>query len=214
MSQSSSQVRLIVVAVILAAVLITAVTFLASKPEPAATATAPAPVAAPAAPPATAPVPAEEENNAIVWHAQPIPGPLATVFQDGAGADVTLASFKGKVMVVNYWATWCAPCVKEMPTLNDLQAQMGGPAFEVIAISQDREGAKVTAPFVAKNEWTKIAYYNEPKARFAKDAKMRGLPTTLILDKSGQELGRLEGTIDWTRADVKEALAKLVASPS
>lgn len=201
-----SQSRLIVIAVVLAAVLITAVTLLASKPEVTATPQPPAvkevplePVAAP---------PAEEDNN-VVWHVKPTPGPLQTVFQDAAGADVTLASFKGKVVVVNYWATWCAPCVKEMPTLNALQSQMGGDKLQVIAISQDRDGAKVTVPFIAKNGWKNVAYYDEPKARFARDAQIRGLPTTIILNQMGEEVGRLEGVIDWTRPDVKEALTRL-----
>ncbi|MBL8643857.1 MAG: TlpA family protein disulfide reductase [Rhodospirillaceae bacterium] len=205
-----SQSRLIVIAVVLAAVLITAVTLLASKPEPApAPPVPPAPAAAPAAPAAPAPGETPEENNAVEWHEKPVAGPLATVFQDAKGADVTLASFAGKVVVVNFWATWCAPCVKEMPTLNALQRQMGGEKLQVIAISQDREGEKVTAPFIAKNEWKDVAYYTEPKARFARDAQIRGLPTTIILDKTGQEVGRLEGTIDWTRPDVIEALTRL-----
>lgn len=203
MSQPRST-GLIVVAVLLAAVLITAVVLMASKPEPVA---APAPVAAA---PAQAPA---EDLNAVTWHAQPKPGPLATVFQDAKGAETTLAAFKGKVAVVNFWATWCAPCIKEMPTLNALQREMGGQGVAVVAISQDREGAKVTAPFVAKNEWKDAAYYDEPKGRFQKDAMMRGLPTTIILDKSGQEVGRLEGVTDWTTPAVKDALAKLAATP-
>ncbi len=199
-----SQSRLIALAVVLAAVLITAITLLASKPDDVTSAAAPeikkVPVEAPASPP-------PEEENAVEWHATPTPGPLATVFQDSAGADVTLASFKGKVVVVNFWATWCAPCVKEMPTLNALQSQMAD-KLKVIAISQDRD-AKITVPFIEKNGWKDVAYYTEPKSRFARDAQIRGLPTTIILDQSGQEVGRLEGTIDWTRNDVKAVLAKL-----
>jgi thiol-disulfide isomerase/thioredoxin len=202
-----SQSRLIVIAVVLAAVLITAITLLASNPEPVATVTAPAAVTA--APPAA---PTEEETNHIEWREAPIPGPLETVFQDAKGADVTLASFKGKVMVVNFWATWCAPCVKEMPTLNALQAVMGSDKLQVIAISQDQKGAAVTAPFIAKNGWKNIGYYDEPKTRFQRDAQIRGLPTTIILNQKGEEVGRLEGVIDWMRADVKEGLTRVLAS--
>jgi thiol-disulfide isomerase/thioredoxin len=203
-----SQSRLIALAVVLAAVLITAITLLASKPEPVTSAAAPeikkVPVEASGAPPG-------EEENAVEWHATPTPGPLATVFQDSAGADVTLASFKGKVVVVNFWATWCAPCVKEMPTLNALQSQMGD-KLKVIAISQDRDGAKVTVPFIQKNGWKDVSYFDEPKSRFQRDAQLRGLPTTIILDQTGQEVGRLEGTIDWTRNDVKAVLNKLAST--
>jgi thiol-disulfide isomerase/thioredoxin len=179
-----------VLAAALAAVLITVPQLLASNPTLAA---------------------GGEDEKDVTWHAKPLPGPLATVMQDAKGADTTLAAFAGKVLVVNFWATWCAPCIKEMPTLDALQAKLGPSGLQVLAVSQDREGLKVAQPFVEKNGWKNIALYVEPKARFAKDAALRGLPTTIILDQKGQEVGRLEGTIDWTAPNVTDALAKLIA---
>jgi thiol-disulfide isomerase/thioredoxin len=189
MSQPPNR-RTAVLAAALAAVLITAPALLASNPAQAA---------------------AGEDEKEVTWHPKPLPGPLTTVMQDAKGADATLAAFAGKVLVVNFWATWCAPCIKEMPTLDALQAKLGGPGFQVLAVSQDREGLKVAQPFVEKNGWKNIALYVEPKARFAKDAALRGLPTTIILDQKGQEVGRLEGTIDWAAPKVVESLSKLIA---
>ena len=114
-------------------------------------------------------------------------------------------------MVVNFWATWCAPCVKEMPTLDALQAKLGGPGFEVLTISQDREGAKVAKPFVEKNQWKNLALYVEAPGKFAHDAKLRGLPTSLIVDKNGQEVGRIEGDLDWNSPEVEKILRDLMA---
>jgi thiol-disulfide isomerase/thioredoxin len=206
-----SRAGLIVAAVAVAAVLITALTLLASRPpQPPPTPrvqVVPAPPSA--APPAA---PARPPMNVIRWHEEPRPAPL-TVFQDGAGAELTLASFQGQVLVVNFWATWCAPCIKEMPTLDALQKRLGGDEFRVLAISQDREGAPVAKPFLETNGWTNLALYVEPATRFAKDAQLRGLPTTIIIDKGGREVGRLEGTIDWTGADVIEAMTRLIAAP-
>ncbi len=202
MSQPRSLRYLILTAAALAGVIITALTLLASRPN--VMATSPIVIS-----PAMAAEP-DDSKNEVTWHAAAKPGPLATVMQDAKGADTTIASFAGKVLVVNYWATWCAPCVKEMPTLDALQAKLGGANFQVLAVSQDREGLKVAQPFFEKNGWKNVALYVEPKARFAKDAALRGLPTTIILDKKGQEVGRLEGTIDWTSPKVTEALTKLI----
>ena len=172
--------------------------------------------AAPAAAPAVAPKPqaaAEPVDlSKLKYLETPVPA-AATAFTDGAGTSHTLADFKGKVLVVNFWATWCAPCVKEMPTLDALQASMGGDTFAVIAINQDREGQKVAEPFIAKNEWKNIALYVEPSARFQKDARIMGLPTSILIDKQGNEVARLEGTMAWDAPEVKAEIQKLIEKP-
>lgn len=150
------------------------------------------------------------KSGTFVWHETPKPLPQ-TVFKDAADADQTLAKFPGKVLVVNFWATWCAPCVKEMPTLNALQAKLGGPEFQVLAISQDREGAKVAQPFFEKNDWKDLNFYVEKMGRFSKDANLRGLPTTLIIDKSGKEVARVEGESKWDSPEVEKTLRELIA---
>jgi thiol-disulfide isomerase/thioredoxin len=173
------------------------------KDEALVTAAAPAPT-----PSARAP---EPKGADFVWY-EPKEAPK-TVFKDAADADKTLADFAGKALAVNFWATWCAPCVKEMPTLDALQAQLGGDTFQVLTISQDREGATVAKPFMEKNDWKNLALYTEAGARFQRDAGIRGLPTTIIIDKAGKEVGRVEGEVQWTSPDVVEKLKALAAAP-
>jgi len=190
-----------------AALIIIAVAVVASRPGS-------DPDAQPAEKPAekAAEAPAAKASHSIsniVWHETPRDQP-ATVFKDANDADQTLANFAGKVLVVNFWATWCAPCVKEMPTLDALQTKMGGPDFQVIAISQDRQGAKVAKPFAEKNEW-KLPFYVEAAGQFMRDAKLVGLPTTLIIDKNGKEVARLEGELDWNSPEVEKILRDLMA---
>ena len=205
-SRGSKSPRTIAAAVIFAALIIIAVVVVASgpKPQPATqesekTAEKPADTAA-----------AKPEPISIAMLETPRPVP-ATVFKDAADADQTLANFNGKVLVVNFWATWCAPCVKEMPTLDALEAKLGGPDFQVLTISQDREGAKVAKPFVEKNQWTHLPLYVEAAGKFMKDTRLNGLPTSLIVDKHGNEVARVEGELDWNSPEVEKVLRDLMA---
>jgi thiol-disulfide isomerase/thioredoxin len=187
--------------------IIIALVVVASRSGPKDAVTAPAAVTA-AAPAVEAP---EMKSAALEWY-DPKDAPK-TVFKDAADADKTLADFAGKALVVNFWATWCAPCVKEMPTLDALQAQLGGDTFQVLTISQDREGATVAKPFMEKNGWKNLALYTEAAGRFQRDAGIRGLPTTIIIDKTGKEVGRVEGEVKWTSPEVVDKLKSLAAAP-
>lgn len=150
------------------------------------------------------------EAPKIVWAKTPAPA-AATVFKDTDGTEKTLADFKGKTLVVNFWATWCAPCVKEMPTLDALQTKLGGSGVQVLAISQDRDAEKVAKPFFDKNGWKNVTLFTDAKGRFYADAKLRGLPTTLIVDKQGREVARIEGETDWASPEIDAALKKVAA---
>ena len=198
--------RTIAAAAICVALIIIAVGFVASGPK---SPSAPQQAEKAAEKPAEVAA-AKPEPISIKMLETPIPVP-ATVFKDVADADQTLANFKGKVLVVNFWATWCAPCVKEMPTLDALQGKLGGSDFQVLTISQDREGAKVAKPFVEKNQWSNLPFYVEAAGKFMKDAKLVGIPTSLIVDKSGNEVARVEGELDWNSPEVEKILRDLMA---
>ncbi|HWK46172.1 MAG TPA: TlpA disulfide reductase family protein [Stellaceae bacterium] len=131
----------------------------------------------------------------------PVSAPVAE-FTDSSGAPVTLASFKGHATLVNLWATWCAPCVHEMPSLDRLQQVKGGTTFAVVTISEDRQGSAVVDPFFEKYQLAHLGRYLDPKSAIGQALKIRGLPTTLLLDRDGRELGRLEGGTDWTSPEV------------
>lgn len=144
----------------------------------------------------------------FIWHEKPIDAP-ATVFKDAGDQNKTLKDFGGKVLIVNFWATWCAPCVKEMPALDRLQAKLGGKDFEVVAINQERGGARVAKPFAEKQGW-KLPLYVDPATGFYKDAKLRGLPTTLIIGKDGKEVGRVEGEVEWDGPAIEKMVQDLI----
>ena len=119
----------------------------------------------------------------------------AIAFLDAAGKKVRLADFRGKPVLLNLWATWCAPCVKEMPSL-DAAAEAAGGAIHVLAVSQDMQREKV-APFFAERKLTHLSPYADPELGLSLAYKAN-LPTTIMLDASGRELWRVSGAMDWT----------------
>ncbi len=130
---------------------------------------------------------------------KPIP-PLA--FVDGEGRRVDLSEFAGRLVLLNLWATWCGPCVKEMPSLDRLQAQLGGAAFQVVALSLDRGGKAAVEPFYQKTGVGHLALFLDPGSRSMQTLALRGLPTTLLVDQDGRELGRVEGAVEWDSPEV------------
>ncbi len=124
-------------------------------------------------------------------------------FTDAEGALVRLEDKRGKLVLVNFWATWCPPCVREMPSLDRLQAELGGPGFEVVAMSEDRE-INAIGPFYERYGLTALAGYHDPYSRLVRRLEVPGLPTTILIDQAGNELGRVVGPAEW---DSPEALA-------
>ena len=110
---------------------------------------------------------------------------------------MNLADFRGKVVLLNIWATWCAPCRREMPTLERLQAELGGPDFEVVALSIDRKGLPVVKEFYQELGLQELAMYVDEAGAAQRALNALGLPTTLLLDRDGSEIGRLLGPAEW-----------------
>lgn len=127
---------------------------------------------------------------------QPRPAP-ATAFEDRAGNPVNFASFSGQTVLANFWATWCVPCLAEMPALNRLQQRMGSERFRVITISLDRKGFQVIDPFFAKNRIDALEAYLDHSNKLSLEVGATGLPTTVLITADGRWLGRYIGDADW-----------------
>jgi thiol-disulfide isomerase/thioredoxin len=131
----------------------------------------------------------------------------APTFQDRMGQPVNLDSFKGKVVVLNFWATWCPPCIAEMPALDKLQAELGGDDFAVVAVSTDRQGIKKSAPFYRRAGIKSLALYNDKRGDLLEAFQGKSLPVTVLLDRDGRIIGRMEGAANWDSAAAKALIA-------
>jgi len=126
---------------------------------------------------------------------RPWPAPAA-VFTDADGKTLSLRDFAGKLVLVNLWATWCAPCRREMPSLERLQTRLGD-KITILAISEDRGGSKAVAPFIAKLGLKVVKTYLDPESAVGRAFKVDALPTSFLIDRQGRVLGRVEGEAEW-----------------
>jgi thiol-disulfide isomerase/thioredoxin len=122
----------------------------------------------------------------------------------------TLADAKGKPLLVNIWATWCAPCVKELPTLQALAAQKG--AMRVIAVSQDMAPRGSVDAFLDKNKLADLEVWHDPKMALSSASGAEVLPTTILYDAEGREVWRYVGDLDWTGEEARKLLAEIPAA--
>lgn len=146
----------------------------------------------------------------LVMHPEPRPLP-EVVFRDATGGQVTLSEWRGKVVLLNLWATWCAPCKVEMPALDRLQAKLGGEAFEVIALSLDRSGQAAPQQFFEDSGIRSLRLFIDDSAQTANRLKAGGLPTSIIIDARGREVARLAGTAEWDEDAALAYLRSLIA---
>ncbi|HET6522427.1 MAG TPA: TlpA disulfide reductase family protein, partial [Geminicoccaceae bacterium] len=131
-------------------------------------------------------------------------------FEDADGGAVSLADFRGRVVVLNLWATWCAPCRLEMPSLDRLQAELGGPDLEVVALSVDRAGVDEVAAFLDEVGAGHLGLYRDPTMAATRALGALGLPTTVIVDREGREVGRALGEREWDGEAVKAYLREVM----
>lgn len=131
------------------------------------------------------------------------PRPVSEIrFQDDQGRDLTLADFRGRVVLLNVWATRCVPCRKEMPTLDRLQARLGGKDFLVVALSIDRKGIEAVRGFYKEVGVEKLAIYLDPSGKASHGLAIPGVPTTLLIDREGREVARKMGEAEWDSAEM------------
>src|SRR5271170_6385535 len=126
-------------------------------------------------------------------------------FKDAEGRERTLQDWRGRTILLNLWATWCVPCRKEMPALDALQADLGGPNFEVVAVNIDTRDAEKPLAFLKETGVKHLTYYSDRSAKVFQELKMAGkafgMPTTLIVDRSGCEIGEMAGPAEWASDD-------------
>ena len=126
----------------------------------------------------------------------PPPAPQ-TAFLVGDGREVTLGDFRGNILLVNFWATWCAPCVRELPSLDRLQADLGAEGLLVLALNQDRGGAAVAGPFLEKLGITRLPLFTDRHMKLGRALGVRALPWSLIVNRAGNVVGMLPGYAEW-----------------
>ncbi len=126
-------------------------------------------------------------------------------FKDAQGHDKTLADWRGRTVLLNLWATWCVPCRREMPALDALQAKLGGPDFEVVAVNIDQRDPAKPLVFLKDVGVTHLTYYSDDSAHVFEAlkelGKAFGMPTTVIVDRAGCEIGDMAGPAEWSSDD-------------
>ena len=133
-------------------------------------------------------------------------------FASESGAPMDLTAFRGRVTLLNFWATWCTPCRAEMPALDALQRDLGGPDFHVAPLSVDRGGAEKSRAFYEEIGLKDLPLYLDPRSTLAKEFAVLALPVTVLLDREGREVARLTGDADWHSSEAQAAIRHLIAA--
>jgi thiol-disulfide isomerase/thioredoxin len=147
-----------------------------------------------------------DDGSVFKIHAAPRALP-DLAFVGGAGEPKRLSDFRGKVVLLNVWATWCPPCREEMPSLDRLQKALGGPRFEVVALSLDAGGVEEVKRFYRETGIASLAIYVDPGMRATAKLATPGVPTTLLIDANGRELGRHAGPAQWDSEDAVRVIS-------
>jgi len=155
----------------------------------------------------------EPPRNGLPLKISNSPQPVYPVaIGEKSGRTFDLKDLRGKIVLLNLWATWCPPCVQEMPSLDRLQAELGGSDFEVIALSVDTgaDALQKIRSFYAEKRIERLKIYRDIEGVAIFKLKAVGIPTTLLLDRNGLEIGRMSGTAEWDSPEIVAELRKLV----
>ena len=147
-------------------------------------------------------------------HDTPQALPEGLSFTDAEGRETGFGAFRGRGLVVNFWATWCPPCVAEMPALDRLHAMLSREGVEVLALSNDRGGRAQVEPFFQRTGLRHMAIWLDPRGATGRALAVRVLPTTIILDRRGQEVARLLGEAEWDKPEIVAAIRRLTRAPA
>jgi thiol-disulfide isomerase/thioredoxin len=155
---------------------------------------------------------AHGEVAALTMAATPLRLP-DLAFEDADGKPKKLSDWRGRTVLVNLWATWCVPCRKEMPALESLQAKLGGPNFEVVAVNIDTRDPEKPKNFLKEANLTRLGYFSDQKAKVFQDLKVvgraLGMPTSVLVDGEGCEIATIAGPAEW---DSDEAVKLITAA--
>ena len=147
------------------------------------------------------------EEGVVIFNVWETPRPVADLsFTDAEGEKLSLSAYRGKVVLLNIWATWCPPCRKEMPALNRLEQVLGSPRFKVIALSTDTSGLPDVKAFYRTLGLKSLGVYLDEEGAAMRELRIIGLPTTILIDQQGDEIARKIGPATWDSGEVLEFL--------
>ena len=151
----------------------------------------------------------EGDMKKLVFHSEPRPASTQS-YELADGGTGALSDYKGRIILLNFWATWCAPCRHEMPMLSDLQAELGSDQFSVVTLATGRNPLPAIAKFFDEIGVDNLPKHRDPKQALGREMGIFGLPITVILDRNGHEIARLQGDADWSSDSAKTILQALI----
>ncbi len=156
----------------------------------------------------------EGDMKKLIFHEEPKDTSTAAfTLADGAG-EASLEDYRGKYVLLNFWATWCAPCRKEMPQLSELQTEFGGDTFEVLTLATGRNSPTGIKKFFDEIGVDNLPRHQDPKQKVASEMGIFGLPITVLIDPEGREVARLRGDADWASDNAKAIIATVLQTGS